>query len=283
MQRRPLQMMLNRLRQHRGKYVLSWATRDDTRSDVPLTVMVPLAPKDVTRARRTLPMIRRNVAHPIQRLVIVAPATPEIAALGADLDADVIDEAAPLTDLLGLDAFQAMNGWHRQQMLKLAAPQVVGADRVLAFDSDTYPQRPTRFVDARGRTILYRADPDMIPYHRFTETLIGPAPGRALSFIAHCMLFERQHLDALHTAILAHTGKPWHRAVLDAIAAPYDRVGVMSEFDLYGHFLLRERRGALAMRHYANVKVGPSAFHGNAPQPWWRRRFRFVSNHQHGG
>lgn len=277
-----MSVMMNKLRGHWGKYILAWGTRDDAPSDVPLTVMIPLAPKDMDRARLSVPMIRQFVAHPIERIVIAAPLRPEIQGLCDDLGVDFLDEAVPLTDLVGSDAFQAMNGWHRQQMLKLVAPDVLGAERVLTFDSDTYPRRPTRFVDGHGRAILYTADPDVTPYHRFTEALIGPAPASRTSYIAHCMLFERRWLAALYAAIQAHTGKPWSQAMLDTIARPFDQVGAMSEFDLYGHFLLRDHPHAFRSRYFANVKLKPTDFYQEAPQPWWRRRFRFISNHQHG-
>ncbi|MBY8976692.1 hypothetical protein KHP62_12785 [Rhodobacteraceae bacterium NNCM2] len=274
-----MQQALNKLALHWGRRVLSRFVRDDPGSEVPLTVMMPLAPKDIARARVSIPQIREMVAHPIERFAVVAPEDGEIRALCRRLSLDFIEETEPLTDLLGADRLGEMKGWYRQQFLKLFAPEVMGGDRVLTFDSDTYPLRPTAFVDPAGKTILYRGDRNMAPFHQFTRRLIGPTPAPRTSFVAHCMVFEREPLRALRRAIQEHMGKPWLDATLDLIGD--ESAGVLSEFDLYGHFMLREMPDRITTRYYANIKVPADQFAGEAPIPDWKRRFRFVSNHAH--
>ena len=271
----------NKLRGHYSKYLRSWFTRDDTPSDVPVTVMIPLAPKDVARADSSIPMIRTHLAHPIQRIVLAAPDHPDIHALARQHGVDLLDEADALGGLLGADRARAMNGWHKQQMLKLAGPQLTGTERVVAIDADTYPIRPTAFIDTRGRTVLLTADPDITPWHRFTDAMIGATPGRSINFVAHTMLFESSRLEALYQAIQAHTGKPWTQAMLDWMDRTESDAWLMSEFELYAHFLLREAPDTIRMRPFANVKV-PGAEFLQGPRSRWIRRFRFVSNHQHG-
>lgn len=270
-----------KLHSHWSKYVRSWFTRDDAPCPVPVTVMMPLAPKDLLRADRSIPMIRENIAHPIERLVIAAPDTPEVRALVARHDVEMLEEDAALGSLVGHDRVKCMNGWHKQQMLKLAAPRLIGSDRVLTIDADTYPIRPTAFIDPAGMRILYSSVPDRTPWHQFTEAMIGQTPGQKISFIAHAMLFERSQLEKLYAAIEAHTGASWLDALMSWITQPPQTAWLMSEFELYGHFLLRDAPGSIRVRPFANVKLDTAAFL-DGPQTNWLKRFRFVSNHQHG-
>ena len=271
-----------KLTAHFGKYLLSWFTRDDADSDAPVTVMMPLAPKDAARARHAIPKIRANLAHPIERFLVVGPNRDDLPVLCAEMGVEFVDEMGPLAELLGADCATTLEGWYKQQFLKLISPAVADADRVLTIDSDTYPQRRTRFLDDAGRVLLYWAEQDPTDYHKFTELMIGPCPGARTSYIAHCMLFERRHLDALTVEIEARHAKPWPVAMLETLRQGYQQAGQLSEFDLYGHFLRRDRPGKSRVRYYSNQKVSPAEFSGETRLDWWKRRFRFLSNHQHG-
>jgi hypothetical protein len=272
-----------KLELHWEREVLSRFTRDDSQSYLPLTLMVPLAPKDINRARISIPRMLAQLAHPVTRTLIVAPDDSGLRALAAELGAEFLDEMIPLSAHLGAESATALSGWHKQQFLKLLAPETAGADNVEAIDSDTYPIRPTAFTDKDGRLILLRGDRNLAPFHRFTETLIGPCPGGAVSFVAHVMLFRAGDLAALRRAIEAHCGKPWIDAVLDALARPQGEVGSMSEFDLLAHFLLRDAPDTVRVRYYANIKASGAAFADLSRLPRWKRRFRFISNHHHSG
>jgi hypothetical protein len=150
------------------------------------------------------------------------------------------------------------------------------------MDSDTYPLRPTVFCDPDGQLILYNGDANQAPFHRFTQTALGPLPTIPANFVAHCMLFHRPFLHALHTEIEARHGKPWTDALLDLLDRPVAEIGSMSEFDLYGQFVSKTFPTRVTQRYYANIKVTADEFSGAVPLPGWKRRFRFVSNHQRG-
>lgn len=273
---------LRKLSQHYRTYVASWFVRDDRPSDAEVTLMVPLAPKDLDRAARSIPITSTRLAHPISEICVVSPDNAEIRTLCADGGYRWIDELDPLEALCGHDAARAMDGWIRQQMLKLIAPEVTGADRVVAFDSDTFPLRPTRFRDDLGRVILYTGGRTREPYHLFTRLLTGLPPYRGRTFIAHCMLFERDHLAALRAHIEARHGRPWHEVILDLVARPMDEAGVLSEFDIHGTFLSRTMPRHVVTRHRANVKLTEQRFMDDAALRGPAKRFRFASSHIHG-
>ena len=96
------------------------------------------------------------------------------------------------------------------------------------------------------------------------------------------MLFHGPFLHALHTEIEARHGKPWTEALLDLLDRPVAEIGSMSEFDLYGQFVSKTFPTRVTQRYYANIKVTADEFSGAVPLPGWKRRFRFVSNHQRG-
>ena len=278
-------MRLNVARQklmlHWNRKLVSRFTRDDAPSDHAVTLMVPVAPKDCARALRSIPLMQERIVHPLERVAVVAPNTPETQALAHELGVDFIDEAGPLYDLLGERAKTA-SGWIKQQFLKLGAPQVMGHEDVIVMDSDTYPLRPVTFCDPDGNLILYNGDANQAPFHRFTKAALGAIPARPANFVAHCMLFHGPFLRALHTEIEAQHGKPWTDALLDLVGQSANVVGSMSDFDLYGQFVSRTFPTRVTQRYYANIKVTADEFSGAAPLPRWKRRFRFVSNHQRG-
>ena len=87
---------------------------------------------------------------------------------------------------------------------------------------------------------------------------------------------------ALGAAIAGHTGRPWAEALLDLSGQSVEQAGAMSEYDLYGQFVTRQYPGGVAQTWYAGIKVTPEEFSGARPIPGWKRRFRFVSNHERG-
>ncbi len=276
-----IQLARNRVQGHLSKYLLSWFTRDDEPSDTPITLMVPVAPKDVARARRSVPEMIRHLTHPIDRVVIAAPDHPETRPLCRELGADFVDETEPLKALIGADALQGLAGWYRQQILKLISPIFCEAEHVVSIDSDTYPVRPISFVMPDGRAIIQQMPRDTSKYHQFTELMIGHAPYARKSFVAHCMLFQRLAVEHLFNAIEAHHGGAWHETLITALANKTPSLGEFSEFDMLGHYLARDRRETILIRNCANLKVSSAQFFGTEPLPASHRRFRFVSNHEH--
>lgn len=268
---------LQKLALHWRRRVTSRLTRDDAPSAHPIALMVPVAPKDIRRARVSLPLMQARIAHPLTRVAIVAPAGKGVEEMCADIGVEFIDETAPLSRIGDPDG---MPGWLKQQMLKLTAPEVMDAEDVLVMDSDTYPLRPVTFMDPYGRRILYNGDPNLSPFHGFTETVFGPLPFAAHNFVAHCMLFHQPWLMAMRARIEALHDGTWVDTMLRLAARPVAEVGQMSEFDMCGQFVTRTFPDQVRERWYAGIKAAPEQFLGERPLPRWKRRFRFVSNHE---
>ena len=262
---------------HWSRKILTRFTRDAEPQSLPVTLMVPLAPKDIDRARVSIPLMLERIAHPIERCVIIAPDRAELRALAADLGLSFFDETEQLRELLGSD-YELTRGWLRQQFLKLNACRALDAEHVLVMDSDTYPLRPTVFTNGE-RHVLYRGDPNKEPFREFTEALLGPTT-QPPNFIAHCMLFHRPWLEELFAEIEARHGAPWAQAMFHLTQDPAN--GMMSEYDIYGCYLARTRPGAFRQPYYAGIKASSPVFLGARALPGWMRRFRLLSNHERG-
>lgn len=275
----PLGTGVKKLRSHWRRRVLTRLVRDDPPHPRPLTLMMPVAPKDVARARRSVESVRARLAHPLARIVIIAPDRAETRALAADLGADFIDEAPHLEALIGPAALAGLHGWHKQQFLKLSAPEATGDDHVLCIDSDTVINRRTAFLTPDHRLILLSAESALSNYVGFAEKLIGPTRPAHFGYVAHAMLFRAEDLAALRACIEARSGKPWVQAVLAAIAGAEAKN--MSEFELLARFLLRDRPEHVRTRYYAGREVSEAAFFGRAPLPRRAAGLRFLSSHEH--
>ena len=274
--------LLHRLRTHYEKYVAAWFSGDDPESELAVALLVPIAPKDLKRAIVALPKICEKLAHPISSVCVVSPDDPAIRAFCKEKGYRWIDERPALASILSPNEFDRLSGWVRQQLIKLMAPEIAGSERVVVFDSDTFPLRKVRFIDERGRLVLFRSELTAERYPRFTKLLTGLEPYRDRGFIAHCMIIDQQSLDALRDWIEKRHGKPWNKCILQLLDMPVETSGVMSEFEILGTFLSRTMPERIVQRYRLNLKVPEEVFFHMSDLNWSRRRrSRFVSSHCH--
>ena len=59
--------------------------------------------------------------------------------------------SARYTGKAGRQFVETLNGWYRQQLLKLLAPAILDQPDVLVIDSDSYPIRSTAFMTSGGK------------------------------------------------------------------------------------------------------------------------------------
>ena len=277
--RTPLRRAGHKLRSHWRRRVLVRMVRDDPPHPTPIALMLPVAPKDVERARLAIDSMRRMIAHPLERIVIAAPDHPSTRALAAETGARFVDEREPLSALLDEAALAGLAGWHKQQFLKLTAPEIAGCEYALCIDCDTILNRRTAWLTPDGRTILLSAETSIHGYYEFAEHLIGPFRRELFGYVAHNMLFRGRDLADLRACIEAHTGRPWAPAMLDALARHGPES--MSEFELMARYLLRDHPGRVTTRYFAGRTISDAQYFGRVPQSKRNRRLRFQSSHDH--
>ena len=264
------------LRYRFHRHVTSWLPRSFARSDRPLSIVMPLAEKDVARAGIALAAQRRHLMHPIEAIVVPGQKSALIAKFCADEGLRYIDETELLPRaVLDLDyRFKGynLNGWIRQQVLKLTAPSYVDAELIAVFDADTVLLRDISFFDG-ARQILFTADEYVASYHAMTQKLLGPGPRPKRSFVAHFMLLQRDLLLALTSEIEARHGCGLVEAILKNLDTGI--AASLSEYELYGTYVTQRHPARATQRYWYNVKaktLGKLTL-GAA------RRFNSVSDH----
>ena len=262
------------------KHALIHVPRTFEPSKRPVTLVMPLAVKDLAHAQRTVETWRRLLGHPIRGVVVLGQSSPEVAAFAARISATYVDEDKVLSPEVLAFAYRTngrnRNGWIRQQILKFSADAFVADGDMLIIDSDTRPVRPISF-DRAGRPLLFTSDEYNPTYHACIDRLLGPQRWYRRSFIAHCMLFERDVLVALKGAIELQCKRPWAEAVLSAIDTRVEES--FSEYETYGTFVFNRYPQCFRTAYWFNRKVRSGSLDQDFVAGAEHGRFNFVSRH----
>jgi hypothetical protein len=210
------------------------------RSDVPIDVLIPAIERDLPVLPFVIGSVRRQVKHPLGRILIVAPESELIRRFCTLHDVLYVfeDSMAAFTraDVARISGAGARVGWIYQQLLKLSPEKSIAHENYLVLDADTVFISPQVFVNG-GKAVYRCSDELFMPYRETIRRLLGWKARYPLSFVAHHMLFSKSIVRDLKKNIEGHTGKAWHEAILgDAGGATF------SEYELYGNFALATRR-----------------------------------------
>jgi Family of unknown function (DUF6492) len=253
------------------RHVLAYLPRTFAPSKQSVTIIMPLATKDLQHAEHALERWRGNLLHPIESVIVPGQSSVEIAAFCERVGARYIDETSVLPDAIKEFDYRPRglpyNGWIRQQILKLMADEFAPGEKLLLIDSDTWPNRPIAFM-RNDRPVLYISDEYEPAYHVSIDRLLGPLRHSRRSFIAHCMLFERDVLQAMKRAIEDHCCKPWPDAILSALDPTVECC--FSEYEMYGHYVMNFRPDRFQTEYWYNAK-------DNGRRNL--KRYNFVSEH----
>lgn len=146
------------------------------------------------------------------------------------------------------------DGWHSQQLVKLALPARAEHDAYLVLDSDLVPTAPLRAERywQNGRAALMAEDnPTFRHWADAAAQVLGlPAETvRGSNFVAHPFVFAPQAVRDLHAHLEARHRKPWWRALLDL------KPGDLSEFSIYGAYVRWVAGGAHHYEVAANART----------------------------
>jgi hypothetical protein len=262
------------------KHALIYLPRTFERRDEPVTLVMPLALKDLHQAEASIASARKHLLHPIEETIIPGQSSTQIAAFCERVGAKYVDEEAFLPDSVKrfrhVTSGYNRNGWIRQQILKLSVDRIAKTRKCLILDSDTCLVRDLSFM--RGtRPILFVADEYNETYHACIDRLLGPQLRYSRSFIAHCMLLDREVLDQLKRAIVLHCGMDWISAILDRIDPTLG--ASFSEYELYGTFVFNHAPEQFHTEYWYNRKYRFDGTTDPALLPDHCRKQNFVSNH----
>lgn len=265
------------------RYFLSYFPRNCVTSDKPLSVVIPLAVKDIYKAGIAVSSIRKHVKHPINEIVIVGQDHDDIRDFCAANNLIYINE----NDVLPRAAFESNpnnhkkikpSNWVYQQIIKLSVFDFINADAILVHDSDTYLMRDITFF-CGDRQILFLADEYTKKYEKLLLYFLGPIKRHRRSFVTHSMLLQRKFLASLNNKVRENCGLSLVDAILHKIEAANS--GALSEFEIYGNFITSFHQDAVKTRYWYNKKISP-----NTKIPLERLESRFwnmntISAHEH--
>lgn len=254
--RRATLSRLHRLYLRRRRRWLDFNPAD--RSPFPLDVAIPLAPKDLPVFRECIHFLRKNLLHPIRRILVIAPEDPEIRAVCAELDCQFVPETniAPISKDTIRACLEDLKtkyrvGWIYQQLLKLNVNAASDASHILVLDADTAFVRPIRF-ETGGRWIFDVTQGYEESYDESLCKLLGIAAPLPYSFVVHHMVFASAELRSLQELISTRFQKPWAQAVFEALDPTNELC--LSEWNLYANFVLRKSPRRYTLGYWFNIE-----------------------------
>lgn len=231
-----------KLRELRYRF-FSWRIFPKLRaSEQPIDVVIPIIAKDLAVLPLCLEGIRRCVVNKIKDIYIVAPEVPEICSFCQENNLKFVNER----EVFGYSPYELevvccelnRSGWLFQQFVKLSGK--IGTCRYyLCIDADHILIRPHVFLTDKEEPVFYMSYESHQPYYDEIHRLLPDVQLSSLSYVAHKMLFDREEVKKLHSAISAnHDGKPWQQAILDTIDR--NQISCFSEFETYGNFIQKK-------------------------------------------
>ena len=215
-------------------------------ADEAIDVVIPIIAKDLAILPLCLEGVRRQVAHQVKQIYIVAPAQQDIVHFCEQQQLQFVDENSvfgfPPSELgLHIHASDGRtpdrSGWLFQQFVKLSG-RIGQCRHYLCIDADHVLIRPHVFLTDSGDTVFYMSYEQHQPYYDNIQRLLPGMPLASLSFVDHKMLFDKEVLASLHSRLSQPSGKSWTDVIVDS----YDRreISGFSEFELYGNFCDRK-------------------------------------------
>lgn len=171
-------------------------------------------------------------------------------------------------------------GWYFQQILKLAAADLVSTDNYLVVDADTVFLKRTRFFDELSRPLFSISKEYHKPYFWAFEKLLGFSANREYSFICHHMLFNKHLVKEMRGCFKGR--KPWFLNVAELVSPqpPHYSSSQFSEYETYGHWVKANYPENMALRilSFENVPFHPSQILLDV----LKRKYDFASFHHYG-
>jgi len=222
-------------------------------SSIKIDVLIPAIEKDLGTLPYVIDSIRKQVKHPVGKIMVVSPPSKRIQALCRRKSCIFINEkrVLPITkkDIHYQTKRTNRSGWLLQQLLKLAGGNLTRQRYYLVIDADTILIRPHVFL-VNGKTVFYCRNWSRPEYFRTYKKLLGTKPTASRSFVAHYMLFDKSKLSRLKYKIEARNKTRWYWAIIKKTNK--QSYAGFSEFETYGNFVKAHYPGHLVVRSSLN-------------------------------
>jgi hypothetical protein len=225
------------------------------KNETVLDVIIPAIPVDLPTLPFVIKGLRKNLFHPIDKILIVSPDSQEIKEFCRIYNCTFVNEDTVLPfgkDYIHLKMNTNRAGWIFQQLLKLNADQLTNKKYCLVLDADTILIQPQVFI-VNGKEVLNCADEYHLPYFSTYKKITGEINLFPLSFVTHHTLFAVEKLKKLKNKIESHTQLIWY----DAILANIDQkeYSSFSEYETYGNFVASNYPSEIEIYYWLNKSI----------------------------
>lgn len=147
----------------------------------------------------------------------------------------------------------ANDGWHVQQIVKLAVPAIGPHSAYITLDSDVLPTAPLRtehYLRDERAALMIEHHPTFTHWADAAARMLALSPEmvRSVNFVSLPFVFDRDTVRRLHAYLAeVHGGREWWRSLLG------QRPGDLSEFTLYGAYARFVEHGRNHFESLANA------------------------------
>jgi len=225
----------------------------DLESSLPVSIFIPVAPKDIKCISPTVNSLRKYFRHPVSEIIVCGKYEESLARECTELGVKFIDErdVQPIEKVdinyicKGIDR----SGWIYQQFLKINAINYCKSDHILIWDCDTEMLKPTVF-EIEGKLIIEYSEELHTPYDICTNKLIGRSSGLKLGFTCHKILFSKDIVRAMMVEIEQRFQSPWYNAIVSCLDTR--EASSFSEYNVYSHYVIANYSDSVKIRHWSN-------------------------------
>lgn len=208
-----------------------------------LTLVVTLHPKDLWIAKYALSFAIKNVLHPIQEVLVISPPSSEVSKWAEGAGYSWYDENE--MPVISLDSIREAlpahaanrDTWIYQQLLKLAADDLIKTDAYLVLDADTLLLKPRVFKRGGERWLDFSHERNLL-YLKSYRDLLNLEPRSWPSYVCHHLFVEKPLLTGLKRKIEEEVGLPWAEAIV-AVAGKdiwNEKEKVISPFNFFSEY-----------------------------------------------
>jgi len=259
-------------------------SKEGVSSRVPLDVVIPAVEKDCAVLPHAVEGVRRWLRHPVKSISIISPESETIRAICESTGCTFVNEetVVPFTtdDLRYFVNGVDRSGWVFQQFLKYSLDAVCSEEHILVLDADTVLLRPQVF-EVNGRIVFLHSDEHHQPYFNLYRQLFGSETPTNLSFVSHQVILRQSRIRELRNEIRTrHGNEEWFRAIMNLVTSSPEFA--MSEYEIYGQWMLRNYPGEMAREYWFNIPCRPKNLKAVlADADRLAREYRSVSFHSY--
>lgn len=231
-------------------------------SDIPIEVLIVVAPKDFNILPFSIEGAIRNAGHPISRLVLIVPNNSIEKAWGilspwsAIVECEVVGEDSVISESTRRalrKSFTNRYGWILQQLLCLAFVAKSEAAGVLLLDSDTILVSKRALFNAERQILMVSLERHE-PYYKFLNSLNSIFGEMENTFVTHHMVQNPQRMRE----ILDVTCDGDMEQLADEIISLVDHEQISSvcvDFELYAQAMCNSYSNQVVLTKWSNISV----------------------------